>query len=308
MSNLCSLAFSWSRPGGPAVIRRFRNAAWLRERTQQSRGKFSGRVDDDLTAAEQQALQQLGWNELCEKKKFDRLSPADQAAVRHGLALQADEWDRLVDQQTASTREPPSSGGKNPTATAPPSSSALVSGGAAAEQDLRDDRSPASTRSARLQKLAWRATKTFGPALGQILKAQPRGSSGGAAANIFGRALDNLPTYLDVWEGKVSLDDRSSAVEDAPADSTAVPLLETVVYLDDSGSMAGRLPAAHAAFQRVSDLLLRSRTRARTRILTFGQEKKVLVPRSEDGWSRAVVEFAWDGRGGGTRMWKMYVV
>lgn len=76
--------------------------------------------------------------------------------------------------------------------------------------------------------------------------------------------------------------------------------IETILYLDDSGSMSGKLGQGKAALQDMSHLLQNTHTR----IVKFGSAKAVVSPR-ENGWSTALTCLNWNASSGSTYMWKM---
>jgi hypothetical protein len=86
------------------------------------------------------------------------------------------------------------------------------------------------------------------------------------------------------------------------ADPVLVPAgtLETVLYVDDSGSMSGNLSLGKPALPSMADLLQESPTR----IVKFGSGKSVIAPR-EDKWSTALTCLNWDASSGSTYMWKL---
>jgi hypothetical protein len=126
--------------------------------------------------------------------------------------------------------------------------------------------------------VAWSAMKIIGPVVSLAGKVHP-------AAKLASMAVQQIPTLMDEF-----------------ADPVLIPAgnLETVLYLDDSGSMSGNLSLGKSALTSVADLLQESPTR----IVKFGSGKSVIAPR-EDKWSTALTCLNWDASSGSTYMWKM---
>eukprot|EP00929_Paragymnodinium_shiwhaense_P105781 TRINITY_DN70842_c0_g1_i1.p1 TRINITY_DN70842_c0_g1~~TRINITY_DN70842_c0_g1_i1.p1 ORF type:complete len:441 (+),score=82.32 TRINITY_DN70842_c0_g1_i1:78-1400(+) len=75
---------------------------------------------------------------------------------------------------------------------------------------------------------------------------------------------------------------------------------ENVVFLDDSGSMESLLPKAIHVWGDIAERL----KKYPTRIVKFGFDKHVIMPRSDSILAMAV-SVCWDASSGGTYMWEM---
>jgi hypothetical protein len=126
--------------------------------------------------------------------------------------------------------------------------------------------------------VVWTAIKVAGPALNLVGKAHP-------AAKIASKVLQQVPTLVDEF-----------------ADPVIIPNggIETVVYLDDSGSMSHNLSMGKSALASMAPLMQGTSTR----IIKFGSGKTVISPR-EQSWSTALTCLNWDAGSGSTYMWKM---
>ena len=127
-------------------------------------------------------------------------------------------------------------------------------------------------------KAAWTALKLVGPALSLAGRAHP-------ALKLASMAADQVPTLVDEF-----------------ADPITIPPggIETILYLDDSGSMSGKLGLGKSALDSISSLLQGNPTR----IVKFGSSKTIVSPRDNE-WSVALTCLNWNGDSGSTYMWKM---
>lgn len=290
---------------------------------------------DSLSPQEQAAWEALNitkdsWSNsaLSSKlQKFGKLTNAQQAAVLHGFGVSAHVWDAFIAEQGDKVS---SVVDRNKNQSSASVKSKNVNGVVENDRgpknnELKTVESRQSTGGNPLVRGVWNLTKKYGPVVGRILKddlkhqqkgIHPKRSGGLAhlAQHVVAHALDNLPAVIDFQEGVV------------PVES-----LETVVYLDDSGSMSGKnLEAGHRLLERMSHLL----TDSPTRILVFGSEARVVAPRdanvspdknsSPSSTSNAVsldvaarkkaekdeslatlTNMQWSAESGGTYMWKM---
>lgn len=145
--------------------------------------------------------------------------------------------------------------------------------------------------------MAWSVCKTLAPIVGDALD-----SAKHPGLRLLGGAFRYMADVNDTLAAPVKVDD-----------------IETIMYLDDSGSMRGSvqgvfgksgLQLGQDALDQVVPLL-----QGPTRILKFGTLPKVLLPREELSASQetaatatllhSVVAAQWNGTSGGTYMWKM---
>lgn len=127
-------------------------------------------------------------------------------------------------------------------------------------------------------RMAWTALKVAVPVVSML-------SSGGGRGSLAAMAVGQLPTLIDDFSDPIVI----------PSNG-----IETILYLDDSGSMSGNLGQGKAALQDMSGLLQGTHTR----IVKFGSGKAVVSPR-ENGWSTALTCLNWNASSGSTYMWKM---
>eukprot|EP00434_Breviolum_minutum_P000218 symbB.v1.2.000181.t1/scaffold9.1/size550961/37 len=264
-----------------------------------------------LSTSHQQAWQALGvkdenaWKVLSQKscgngtgtlklKEFQKLPTAQQAAILHGLGADVATWDAFVKTYESQQLE-----------ISEPHKPELV----------KEDKvlKPAGMADSLISS-AWHFTKKYGPALGSVLKdaGNPGRARGSLLAMSVGQLLEMLPWMVDMREGPVLVD-----------------ALETVLYLDDSGSMNGaNLSEARGALRKMAHLLQDSPTR----VCTFGTHKQVILPREhgdrhdQNSGSTALVDsenapqyfsekfdrlnpdiigLQWKGKSPGTYMWHM---
>lgn len=128
-------------------------------------------------------------------------------------------------------------------------------------------------------RFAWGALKVAVPAI-SLLK-----SSGHPSTKLAAMAVGQIPTLIDDFSDPIVIPPNG---------------LETILYLDDSGSMYANLGQGKAALQDMSGLLQGTHTR----IVKFGAGKVVVSPR-ENSWSTALTCLNWDASSGSTYMWKM---
>ncbi|CAE7384741.1 unnamed protein product [Symbiodinium necroappetens] len=162
---------------------------------------------------------------------------------------------------------------------------------------LAPDAPGAARAGAGLAGVAWSVCKTLAPIVGDALD-----SAKHPGLRLLGGAFRYMADVNDTLAAPVKVDD-----------------IETIMYLDDSGSMRGSvqgvfgksgLQLGQDALDQVVPLL-----QGPTRILKFGTLPKVLLPREELSASQetaatatllhSVVAAQWNGTSGGTYMWKM---
>ena len=132
--------------------------------------------------------------------------------------------------------------------------------------------------------------KAAAPVLGSALQ----GSKHPAAA-LAGHLIGGLPGAID-----------------GASEPVVVSGVETVLYLDDSGSMtwaagvaapgSSRLDEGRRAVSALAPLL-----QGPCRVLKFGSYASVLMPRDDaaSGVASSLVHMSWNGTSGGTYMWHM---
>ena len=140
-----------------------------------------------------------------------------------------------------------------------------------------------------LARAAWGVAKTAAPVAGSALA-----RSRHPGAIVAGHMMQAVPSMVDAMASPVAVDG-----------------VETVVYLDDSGSMrsgsgasgwlAGSLlDEGKRVLSSMGPLL-----RGPTRVLKFGHTPTVLAPREPHPPITELVSLGWDGSSGATYMWKM---
>ena len=124
---------------------------------------------------------------------------------------------------------------------------------------------------------AWGAFKTIAPLVSLMSKSHP-------AAHMAATAMQQLPTILDRLADKVRVDAG----------------VETILYLDDSGSMSDKLVQGQSVLDAMSHTLQKN-----ARIVKFGTMPTVLASREESCWSTSLTLWGWNATSGRTYMWKM---
>lgn len=130
------------------------------------------------------------------------------------------------------------------------------------------------------RSMAWSAVKVLAPAARMLSR-----HSRHPAMSIAGMVLGHSTTVLDEFSDPVVI----------PSDG-----IETVLYLDDSGSMDGNLYQGKAALDSMAPLIQGSSIRT----VKFGRGKTIVSPREKE-WSTALTFLNWDASSGSTYMWKM---
>lgn len=323
----CSLSSATSRCGAGQVQRRGWEGALLAGKLRRSvRGRMtalplsgSGRCVssaqhgprlarrgewEDLSESERAAWQILGWSRrswdgsvpapLSALLFWKELSTNQQAAAQHGLGWTPEAWDANMhsDKHDAMLTHVPQSPAAHEAAegstppTAPGGPAAMLSG---------------------VVRAGFNATRLVAPLAAQALQ-----SSRHPMGALVGHALSSAPSLFEMASGQVP-----------------VVGVETCVYLDDSGSMThpqdvfgGRGSPIHAGRAVLAALWPMIKTGGAYRVLKFGSNKTLLVPRdaSEEGRSfmqgnssssmataanASLVAMSWNGSSGGTYMWHM---
>eukprot|EP00808_Paulinella_micropora_P018260 g27749.t1 len=260
-----------------------------------------------LSAQEQEAWTALGWSTrswatawgkgsggvaalpATARQKYEELSQEQQAIVKYGLKKSQEEWNELINKLAQKLARPSSS-----------SSSPAPVASAGASTPASSPSSPPSTLSSSLSALstaAYGALKTAAPLLTPILSQVRHPAAKMALAGF--------------------------QIATAMAPQVTVRGIETILYLDDSGSMSGlieegntltsiltqrtKLNEGQKALASLGDMLQDGPVRT----VKFGSEKYVLSDRTDPketggtSFSPAVVNLAWDGTSGGTYMWHM---
>jgi hypothetical protein len=159
------------------------------------------------------------------------------------------------------------------------------------EEEEKNERASAiqvakETRAVRQHQAQGGTLTKFALSVGSALRSSSRYGSIGMIA---GSLLEQIPTALD-----------DSSVLDITG-------IDTVLYLDDSGSMNGsNLNEGYKALRSLEERL-KAHDDNRflpTRIVKFGDHPQVLAP-SDEHWSSMLVSISWDASSGGTYMWKM---
>lgn len=106
-----------------------------------------------------------------------------------------------------------------------------------------------------------------------------------SSVNLLLLVAKQIPTLIESLSNKIELTDNS---------------IETVLYLDDSGSMKNfGLSKGKDILYEISHMIQNN-----TRIIKFGFTKTLLFPRDRN-WSFPLVALNWDASSGGTNMWEM---
>jgi len=140
-----------------------------------------------------------------------------------------------------------------------------------------------------LARAVWGVAKAAAPIAGSALS-----RSRHPGMMVAGHVLQSMPSVVD-----------------AMADPVVVDAIETIVYLDDSGSMrsdsgsreffgGSLLDEGKKVLGSMGPLLS-----GPTRVLKFGHTPTVLAPREERPPITDLISFGWDGTSGGTYMWHM---
>jgi hypothetical protein len=235
-----------------------------------------------LPSAEQNAWELLGWSEdrwtgkspapVSSLQRWVELSPQEQAAALHGLGYDESKWEDMIARLADVGQVTVVADG------IPTSGSSSV--------PAVNDNSGGGVASTILSK-AWGAAKAASPLVGGALR-----QSRHPGAALLGHVISAVPSMVDGFTGPVSVD-----------------RIETILYLDDSGSMGFPLPGnvmsnalgeGKYVLASLSPLL-----GGPTRVVKFGNDKYVVAPRDEDVLSTALVALNWDGSSGGTYMWHM---
>ena len=292
---------------------------------------------NSLSPSEQAAWKVLDYDQECWEsssppprwKEWNELSLDERSAAKYGLNVSSEEdWDDLAPVSSSPwirRRQSTKQGADehiSSSMTDIPSLSSLLK----EEEDSRSSTKPNSTgrsdgdshalvvaqetRLARQQqksiggglggsigKAAYQTVKGLAPVVGPLMRGagtMSRGGRGAAGLAVAGSLLESLPTIVDSMSGVLE-----------------VTGVDTVIYLDDSGSMQGsNLYEGQRALSSLESRLKREEDDQSdqrflpTRIVKFGEHPTVLNP-SEEDWNCALVNAAWDGSSGGTYMWKM---
>jgi len=235
-----------------------------------------------LPQGERAAWELLGWSAsrwdgqerppLSSLQSWSELGNAQQAAAQHGLGWSAAEWDAHRDDQAGLDVVVENQQTATASSSAPPP--APTTGGGVVGT---------------VAGAAWSVAKRVAPLVGAGLS-----KSKHPAAALAGALLANAPTIVDSTSQPVTVDG-----------------VETVLYLDDSGSMTWtgefrlgtgtRLQEGRLVLGSLAPLLS-----GPTRVLKFGSAPTVLSPREEGNQvSTTLVGMQWDGSSGGTYLWKM---
>ena len=204
---------------------------------------------DKLSENERLAWQQLGWN----KSKWEgidsaphishwnEMSASQKSVVQYGLNINEVEWNRMVSNKELLTLE------KKHTSTSISSSTdsnadGNTSNAVVTASTYTSAVSIATNAKSVAAKVAWSALKYIGPAA-NIIPTSGGGRHSHLPIKPLGLAamgIKQLPTFIDEFSDPVII---------APGS------IETVLYLDDSGSMSGNLGLGKAALQSMGELL-----------------------------------------------------
>lgn len=290
--------------------------------SQAQRGAWSS-----LSATEQAAWNVLQYTEDSwegrrsppQWKEWSALTLEEHSAVKYGLGIKnSKEWEALAPPSSStSTSDTGKSTPRNHNEI--PSLSSLLDGSYdddsdddQRDQQIKNDKSNAlaiaqETRSLRqrqqsasagssLASMAFGAAKGLAPIIGPMMRSAARHTRGGKGIGLelAGTLLEQVPSAMDASSGVL--------------DITGI---DTVIYLDDSGSMIGsNLVEGQSALESLEQRLKTDpndegdQRFLPTRVLKFGNNPLVLTP-SDENWSTSLISAAWDGSSGGTYMWKM---
>ena len=259
-----------------------------------------------LSTAEQAAWKALWYDEdswegrrsAPKWKEWSELSLEERGVAMYGLSIQTkEEWDKAAPSQRnlghASRHGiPPLSvllEEESDNDDHGSSSRALV----VAQETRLQRQQQASSLGGSIGKFAYQTVKGLAPLVGPLVRSAASQSRGRGAVglSVAGSLIEGVPTMMDMYSGVLN-----------------VTGIDTLIYLDDSGSMKGaNLIEGQKALQSLETRLKTNSNDQRflpTRIVKFGNHSTVLNP-SEEDWSPALVNVAWDGSSGGTFMWKM---
>jgi hypothetical protein len=220
---------------------------------------------NSLPTNEQKAWELLGWDQALwnnrkgNYKRWSLLNSAEQAAVKYGLGYTDAQWDEFVASSVTISNSDPVGTGK-----------AL---------DHRDpgQQTMAAGFAATLAGTAWKGLKIIAP----VVKSLSRHALH-PGIKLVASGISHLPGFVE---------DLSPPAE--------IRGIETILYLDDSGSMASHLSTGQKLLNEMEPILHDT-----TRIVKFGGHKTVLNGRG-DQWSSAITTLGWDASSGSTYMWKM---
>lgn len=258
-----------------------------------------------LNERERSALQLLGWkserdwNKLVSDSQtshfpppYTSLTSEQQAAVKYGLEWSESQYElaRSAFYHEHPEALTPVSSPSSVTASSTVSSSFSSASSSSKAITTVGSSAPSTTSTfATVGKMLLKTARAAAPVVAPLLR-----NAKHPAAKIASAALEFLPVLAEMGEPRVRLADVSKT--------------ETVIYLDDSGSMKGGglltspLSAGRDALSAIAERIKGSPTR----IVKFGTFKSILSPRDETGdISPELVNLAWTGTSGGTYMWHM---
>jgi hypothetical protein len=219
----------------------------------------------DIGSVKQYALTELGWGE----QSWNGLSPAPNLRIFSDLTL-SEKATVLHGLDLVESEKD-----WNEFVKSVENSHSLTTKTAPSSVDPAASASKASALSS-LGNMLWSATKMAAPLVRQLPKTHP-------AIAVAAMAVEHLPSLLDNLADKIEIYNQ----------------VETVVYLDDSGSMSTRLTDGQGVLRSMEPLM-----QTRTRIVKFGTAKTVLSHRG-DRWDSSLALFGWNASSGSTYMWKM---
>lgn len=226
---------------------------------------------NSIPTNEKLALELLGWNKdnwsgnsslpVSATENWKNLSSAQQSAVKYGLQMTEEQWNKSIQSQIDSNNVPKD----HPTNK---QSTAVV-----------NHKNQSSFASIAL-KSVWSGIKVIAP----LVSLASYSSNIHPILKLSALAIEKMPTLVEAASSPIVIED-----------------VETIVYLDDSESMnfMGKLSRGKEILQEMMPMLQRN-----TRVVKFGKHKTILSPR-EDKLSSSISIFGWNGRSGGTYMWKM---